>query len=237
MKITWIAAACLTLATGVMQASTVLWDNGVGSNAATNTSVPCDSGPATCAGNQSWVVFDNFTVGPQGWAVSGFDFTDFFVNTPKQNYTNTTWAIWKGDPLQAGSSLMASGTMKANTLTDIGACANGYCMVEFQFTIPSVLLSSGQYFLGTTNLLSNGGVTARALGSAAGAQYSLLQGWNRADGTLATNGTFTLTGSSTAQSLNSSFDIVGGVVPEPGTWGLMTLAVAGLGILRRRRSS
>jgi hypothetical protein len=224
------------MTTGVLQA-TVLWDNGVGSNAATNTSVPCDSGPATCGGNQSWVVFDNFTVGPQGWAVSGFDFTDFFVNTAKSNYTNTTWAIWKGDPLQAGSSLMASGTVKASTLTDIGTCANGYCMVQFQFTIPSVLLSSGQYFLGTTNLLSNGGTTARALGSAAGAQYSQLLGWNRSDGTLA-NGTFTLTGTSTPQAFtNSSFDIVGELVPEPSTWGLMTLAVAGLGILRRRRSS
>lgn len=236
----------LTMLSGGLQAGP-LWDTGVGSLAGASTS-HCDSGPGTCAivGNQAFTIFDNFTVGPTGWVVSSIDFTDFFASTNRTSYTNgggTNWSIWNGDPTQAGSKVVASGNAMASLMDITGnssSCLSSNCLVKFTINIPSVTLASGQYYLGTTNLLT-GGTTNRALGTAqAGNQYGVLSGWNQAEGTAgiptgnspyganAPNSPFTGT--------DTSFDIQGALAPEPGTWGLMTLAVAGIGILRRRLS-
>jgi hypothetical protein len=243
-------AVLMAMLAGGLQAGT-LWDTGVGSLAGATTSGHCDSGPGTCTNstNQAFTIFDNFTVGPTGWVVSGFEFTDFFISTNRSAYLNgggTNWSIWSGDPTKTGSTVVASGNAMAS-LTDITGnssnCVNNTnCLVKFTITIPSVLLASGQYYLGTTNLLTAGGRTDRAFGtSQAGNQYGMLSGWNQAQGTsdVPTVNSSSPYGTNTMNSPfagDSSFDIQGTLAPEPGTWGLMTLAIAGIGILRRRKS-
>lgn len=241
-------AFCVSMLAGGLQAGTLLWDNGVGSFAGATTPGHCDSGPGTCTNGpgQAYTIFDNFSVGPTGWVVSSFEFTDFFISTNRSAYTNgggTNWSIWNGDPTQTGSQVVASGNAMAS-LTDISgnssSCGTGNCLVKFTISIPAVFLASGQYYLGTTNLLTSNGRTDRALGSSqAGNQYGVLAGWNQAQGTSDIPTGSSPYGANTANSPyagDSSFDIQGSLVPEPGTWGLMTLAVAGLGVLRRRKS-
>jgi hypothetical protein len=184
----------------------------------------------------AWTVFDNFSVPSQGWIVNGFDFTDFFITTPKSAYTGgTAWSIWKGDPL-SGGTLVANGTTVA-TLTDIanpGACATSNCLVQFHVNITSVTLSAGTYFIGTSNNLTAGGRTDRAIGGAGGANFESLPGWQQSQGSI--NGSLWQSNiTSPPRGDDSSFAIQGEVAPEPGTWALMVLSFAGILFVGRRR--
>ncbi len=235
----FVATSLLLGATGLQAAA--LWDNGVGANSG-GTSGFCDGGPLTCGnnGSQSYTIFDNFTVGPSGWAVTGFDFTDYFVNgTLTSAYTassGTSWSLWKGDPL-GGGTLVASGTQLAS-LTNLGGCGIGCLKDEFSITLgSSILLTGGTYYLGTSNSLTAGARTERDFGSASGANYNTLPGWEQSQGSIVVGNpsTWTSTQSNVQTSNDTSFDIQGTLAPEPGTLAVMGIALAGLFAARRRR--
>jgi hypothetical protein len=246
MALLWAA-----LSTGGLQAA--LWDTGLG--AAGGNSGLCDSGPGSC-GNattplpQASVIFDNFRVTAPGWIINGFDFTDYFhlVPDPTTAYKSTAWSIWNGDPL-SGGSIVAQGVAtfgtNASLLSVAGpACSNSTdCIRTIQVTGLSVSLGVGQYFLGTTNDVS-GFVTERALSSGgkdsvtctlgAACNPTPLGGWEQARNTgAAWSG---LIAGSAPTATDTAFDIQGVLTPEPATWGLMTLALAGLAVLRRRKA-
>jgi hypothetical protein len=248
--------SCGVLLTGGLRADK-LWDNGVGINSGANSTL-CDSGPGSCGnigfsnGTMSAVVFDNFSV-PTGktWVVSGFTLTDFFVRSTDVNvtYKGTSWSIWNGSPL-SGGTLVASGTAigSLNSFVGGGICSSvTTCGQTLSVSLgTNVVLSSGTYYLGTTNQ-SDGSSIFRALGSAGGADFGGAttsgdtNGWFVSRGDVTTSGFHGPWGgvveSPALTTTDSSFDIQGTVTPEPGTWALMVLAVAGFGVMRRRKAA
>jgi len=244
-----LALLSAALCTGGLQAA--LWDTGLGS-AGGNSGI-CDSGGGSCGNSatQSSVIFDNFRVTGPGWIIQGFDFTDYFhfVPDPTTAYKSTSWSIWSGDPL-SGGTLVAQGVATFGTNASLGSVAGPSCTTftdcirTVQVTGLNVSLGVGQYYLGTTNDVS-GFVTERAL-SAGGTDSvscslgpgncnpSPLGGWKTAQNTgTAWTG---LTAGSAPSATDTAFDIQGTFNPEPATWGLMTLALGGLALLRRRKA-
>ena len=249
----------LAIAPGIDAAT--LWSNG-----AVNTSISidlrCDTGPNTCGatGGANWTIFDNFSIAAASnpWVVSGFDFTDFFVNGSNADITGTTWEIFNGDPL-SGGKLVASGSATASeTLASgSGACgASATCREVFTVTLstPVTLSAGATYYLGTSNTLtptSQGESLFRAFAAggntAPGGTGTSLGKWEQSNGTTSgvigsgwtagsTNNTFpfnSITENATA------FDIFGTLqertpVPEPGSLILAGLALGSMCLLRRR---
>jgi len=209
---------------------------------------PCDSVCTT--GGSSFTIFDNFTVGPAGWVVTGFDFSDFLVGTSTpQTQQTVTWSLFSGDPVNGGGSLVKSGTSVANLSQPVGYdCTATNCLQLFKVDLgASVTLTGGKtYFLGTSVTPVTGYSTYRA--TTQGAIGYNLGGWEQSNGSFSaanqpwSNGgkDYNLPGSdSGVYSLDSSFDILGTIappVPEPSTFVLMGLALAGVAGLRRRSS-
>ena len=93
-----LGISVLFMAAGAVQGAS-LWSNGTVISSPTSTQ--CDG---TCGGS-TLTIFDNFTVGPSGWMVTGFDYSDFQINifTNPSMYSSTQWEIFKGDPLTGGT--------------------------------------------------------------------------------------------------------------------------------------
>ena len=247
------SASLVLLAANGLQAAN-LWSNGAINTSFSNANV-CDSGPNSCgnAGGAQWTIFDNFNVpaSSKPWNVSGFDFTDFLINTPTSDYKSTNWSIWNGDPF-SGGKLVASGTGAVAGLTNVlGSCGVGTCVETFSVNFSSgVFLASGStYYLGTTNVFNSGSDVSERLfaaggNTAPGGTGNSLAKWEQSNGT----NTGTVGSSWTLGSVNNSFpnpntpvnatafDINGTLVPEPATLSLLGAAFAGICYLRRRRS-
>jgi len=205
--------------------------------------------------NPQWTVFDNFTTPTAnpgvGWIVNTLDFTDYLVNAPRSgaaDITKTTWSIWSGDPLKSTGTLVASGSAIPGGTESIVQNANG----SYKFTITglNVVLAAGtQYFLGTSNSVSQDAGTINATSTfraKAGAPNPSLAGqtsyWEQSNGSinsstknfdvpLPQNGGF----NTFVSDSYTVFDIQGVLTPEPGTWALMGIAMAGFYLIRRRR--
>lgn len=225
----------LLITAGVVH-GTPLWNNGP----PLTTAGPCDGSCGATSG-PVFTVFDNFTVGPNKWFVTGFDYTDIFVNVFQGSYTSTVWSIWSGDPL-AGGQVVASG----QSVASMGACTGigpNMCLIQLTVSgiVPVVLSSGTTYYLAAVTLGSNGLSTQRALSSG-----SSLPGYEQSNG----NGTAGLgnpppvgtqwvagTSNTTFATGNTAFDIIGTELPEPGTLSLMGLAIAGLWFRRWHKAT
>ena len=246
-----IHASFALLAAGGLQAAN-LWTNAVAIGGGVIGDNRFDSG--------SYTIFDNFNIpnGSKSWVVSAIDFTDFVMNVSPGDYKSTSWSLWAGDPLSAGT-LVASGSGAASLTTLSGTCGAGVnnvnCVQTFTVTLAnSVTLPSNQtYFLGTSNILvpSNGSESTRRAFSAGGntapgGSANGLQRWEQSNGstTGVVNSTWTA-GSENYKfpsDLNifegaTAFDIQGALAPEPGTITLLTMAFAGCWFYLRRRTA
>jgi PEP-CTERM motif len=234
-----LGAVLALLSAGSLQAD-FIWQN----NNLLGSSTFNDSN-TNAGANPQWTVFDNFTTpttNGQSWNVNTVDFTDYLVNAPtsgKNDVKSTTWSIWSGDPLKTTGTLVATGSATPG----ISPNANG----SYTFTISglNVVLSAGtQYYLGTTNTVSQDGGTQqatstfRARASSPGLPGSTAY-WEQSNGTINTGAKNFDSGSASNTSVQNGtftvFDVQGNLTPEPGTWALMGIAMAGFYLIRRRR--
>jgi hypothetical protein len=207
-----------------------LWTNGTVSTTPSGTI--CEGACGSISGTPVFTIFDNFTVTGAGWTVNGFDYSDFFVNTPTTQYQSTNWSIWLGDPL-SGGTLVASGNNIATLGTPDCTVGVNTCLVQLTVNNLSVHLNAGTYFLGTGSLETGGSTTYRAYASGNG-----LPGFQQSNGsTSGVPGSHWTLGSvnSFISGSDSAFDILGNPIPEPGTFALMGLAITGLWLTQRRR--
>ena len=227
----------LLTAAAVLQGASVtppppLWSNGTVSQTIAGGNL-CDGACGSQTG-QVFTIFDNFTVTGPGWNVTGFDFSDFFVNnTQTSQYSTTQWSIWSGDPLHNGT-LVTSGTAMAMLGTpNCNVGTPGACLVLMTVSGISVTLGAGTYWLGTGNVETGGATTYRALASGNG-----LPNFEQSNGhTTGVKGSNWIIGGTDATyfSADTAFDIIGTATPEPATLSLMGFAIAGLVLVARPR--
>jgi hypothetical protein len=246
-----LGAILALLSAGCLQAD-YIWQNnnpinGQGGFWDSNTNV-------ALTGNLQWTAFDNFTTPTAGsglgWVINSLDFTDYLVHAPSgsADVTNTTWSIWSGDPLKNAGTLVATGTAsvvggneKILAASGAGPCSAATCAYTFTISGLNVVLSAGtQYYFGRTNSVTQDGSpgqptsTFPALTSPLANQTA---NWETASGNI--NGkNFDVNGANTSIPVGTSdtqFDIIGTVTPEPSTWALMGIAIAGFYLIRRRR--
>lgn len=256
MKLLFMAACALAIVPGGDAAT--LWTNGA-VNTTFSADNRCDTGPNLCAAahGASWTIFDNFNVpsGSNPWLVSGFDFTDFFVDGTSSDIGSTTWEIFRGDPLSSGQ-LVASGTATAVASLVSGTCsATTTCIEKFTVTLASaVTLTAGStYYLGTSTTLTpsiSGEALLRAFAAggntAPGGTVNSLGQWELSNGSTSgvvgsawTAGTANTTFPSLGiNETATAFDIFGTLqttapVPEPGSLILGGIALCGMCLLRR----
>jgi hypothetical protein len=245
-----ICAAFVLLTACGLQADSVLWSNYGGTQTNINMGFTSDNRCDASCGNPgvTYTVFDNFTTAPIGWVATHFDYFDFFTTAAVADYQGTNWSIWQGDPLNGGK-LWASGTGFPGSLTGIGTpCSanNPICLEQVTVNlVTGVALAGGQqYYLGISNsLLHSGDSTDRAV--VVSGFSGPLPGWEQSNGSI--SGTGWAKGGQDYNFPNSTppnpndaatdtaFDIIGSPAPEPGTVTLISLALAGLGYMIRRR--
>jgi len=241
-----ICAAFVLLAACGLQADSVLWSNYGGTQTNINNVFGSDNRCDASCGNPgvTYTVFDNFTTASIGWVATHFDYFDFFSSTPTSEYQSTSWSLWQGDPLNGGK-LWASGSGMGsfNTIGTPCSGTNPVCLEQITVTLGTgVLLAGGQqYYLGISNLLMHSGdVTDRAV--VVSSFHGPLPTWEQSNGSITgntwTGGGQDYTFPSAVPAVNATdtaFDITGVLAPEPGTVTLMSLALAGLGYMLRRR--
>ena len=175
---------------------------------------PYDGAIDGLAISYGYSVADAFT------AIDGSAATDVaFVtwNSPGDTASTVDWEITSGNPLGGGAfDVLGSGTA-ATSATDIGLNGSGYDLQTNSFSVGSVTLTGGDYWLLLQNAYAaNGDPVAWDVNNGPAA------GWD-----------------STLGAVNSeTFTVSGDAVPEPTGWSLMLLGLGGLGAqLRSRRGA
>lgn len=182
-------------------------------------------------------VYDNFLVtDPAGWMVGGV-FSNNLLNT---NVTGATWEIRSGTTLlNTGGVLVAGGTTATPVVTATGRSAFGFTEFRIEVTGLNLLLpalASGQfYWLNVTPIGDGTGRSfnsqtdgANALGSPPGNDLNAFFDSNIFGANFASTADFD-------QPADFSMGVIGIVVPEPGTWALLSCGVGALLVAARRR--
>ena len=243
------ASVRLGMVLGLLSAGSLhadfIWQN---NNTINNPGPSNDSNTNPSIGtNLQWTLFDNFTTPAAAngvsWVATTLDFTDFVAHGVASDVTKTTWSIWSGDPLKSSGTLVATGTGLPGvneSYASVGALGAG----AYRFTISglNVMLSAGTtYYFGRSNSINQDGLVSGGSTTTVGYLNAPLVGqtasWETDTGSV--NGA---TKNFDAQLIvapvtnsDTVFDIQGGATPEPGTWALMGIAMAGFFLIRRRR--
>jgi hypothetical protein len=235
MKSLWILG--LAVLTGAAQAQ-LLYSNGaaVDSNGLSILENPPNTsfGLGIQIGSNNRVA-DDFGVTGLGWQVTGLSFFAYQTGATAFSFTSAQWSIVLGDEVNTGT-VVASGT---SPVTDGGLV--GYRVASTALTntqrpifrvnvdIPDVTLAPGSYWLTWSlagSLASGPWQPPTALCCEGNLHQSLAGGPFQ----LAFDG-------GSGDTLEAPFEILGvAVIPEPGTYALMLLGLAGVaGWARRRR--
>jgi len=179
---------------------------------------------------------EDFTVGGLGWDVSSLSFFAYQTGATGFTFTSASWSIIAGDV--NNGTVLASGTTGVTNGGFVGYRVSPTAQTNTQrpifkvdVDIPDVTLAPGAYWLRWS-----------LAGTVASGPWQPLT----ADGELGnlhqavSTGAFNLwQDASTFNTASAPFEINGvAVVPEPGTYALMLLGLAGVaGWARRRRSA
>ena len=203
-----IVAGLMTLSIATTSQAALIFDNG-----------PADGlKPTWNIDSPTWTAFDDFTLG-SNTVVTGFDYNAWeFSDSP---YISTIWQITAGSA-NSGGAVLASGTTVA-TRTPNGLVTPSNPSNGFLHTIGGLALNlaPGTYTLGISN-------------DSAGTRLAIASG----PGTGQTLGSGLYQNSTLRTGDHMSFRIYGNTntIPEPTSVALMGMGVAGICVMRRRKS-
>lgn len=201
--------------------------------AASSAPIYSNGAPNTDSGNEAteFLQAEDFTLatntillGARVWA--------FYWNDPLAGFLGSVdWAIHSNGNLQPGGALF-SGTATPTASAGAPSCCANPITVMLEFALPDIHLAAGTYWL----VLHNGPVGSETTDQEFFWQTANANSTARGMERPATGGAWATTGLEHAFQLDGTVAVNASAegIPEPGTFLLSGLALAGLAYLRRR---